>query len=152
MMEYYSTQPAFQQQAQQPAPQPPQQQQNEWNIDLTGRGSAQASTPVPPVVEETPTLRFTLVHGDFDVQEAGNKEARLGDTLYFVNPTAGTMFKKYVDYSTGQMIVETAQFARTPSEPVQSEPSHELLALAEQLNALQLEVADLKGAILSVND
>lgn len=79
------------------------QSQDQWNLkpnnnDKTGTNE---------------TVFLDLTSAD-NIQEVGNKEARLGETLYYYNKISGELYKKYVDFLTGHMVVESATFVKAP--------------------------------------
>ena len=114
-----------------------QQQQpevKEWDLNLTE----------PKTTDNF--IKFEQIDDTTNVQELRNKEARLGDTLYFYNPKTGEIYKKYVDFMTGLMEVEKAQFEKVN----QGEKEEKVLAdprideLSEQFKRLEEEVKELK--------
>jgi hypothetical protein len=72
----------------------------------------------------------------------------LGETLYFYNAASGELYKKYVDFITGHLIVETAKFSKAE---VKKEDVPTVIIdprideLYKQVEQLATEIEALKG-------
>lgn len=131
-----------------PAPQPqpvqytPLAPENEWNINLSGKSVA------PETPSTTTSVSFTKITSVINISEFMNKEARLGDTLLCYNEETGELYKKYVDFLTGEMVIETAKFTKGPK----AEPGITVDKLYEIVKTLSAELDEIKGAVLDVKD
>jgi len=139
MMQYYNQKvgpsPFAPEEAKQRAP-----DTNEWNINLSGK--PEVSQPTTNFsIETDPGIKFQPISSGANIQELGNKEARLGDTMLYYNPDTGELYKKYVDFLTGQLIVESAKFTKGKS----AVPLLTVDKLHEMMLTMQADINSMKG-------
>lgn len=113
-----------------------EQGEGDWNL----RGSATA-TNAPTEIR---SLKFELIDSSTSIQEIGNKEARFGETLYYLNPDTGELYKKYVDFMTGQLHIESAKFTKGQT----ATPLLTVDALHDIVLGMAKELEELKGRVL----
>jgi len=145
MVEYYSQQAAITQpQAINDIKPPPAipPSNDEWTLKPQQEVPAIQNTPL-----NKDGIYFQQITEEINIQAIGNKEARLGDTLLFYNPETGELYKKYVDFMTGQLHIESAKFTTgqvaTPLITVDK--------LHDMVIALSKDVEEMKGVILDVD-
>jgi len=92
--------------------------------------------------------QFKKIDNTTNVQDAHNKDAWLGETIYMFNAETGQLFKKYVDFSIGKLIIEIARFEKP--EEMQVAPvvyqDDRYDELAQTVISLQRELEELKNA------
>jgi len=105
--------------------------------------------PEKVVTSSVKCQNFQIISDSDNIQELGNKDARLGDILYFYNPSRGLVIKKYVDFLSGQMITENAQFNKVvqPQQSVTPVSDPRIDQLNTQIEAMKKEIEDLKELI-----
>lgn len=122
-----------------------QPQQSDW--DLT-RTSAQNNTHQTPLN----VAQFVKIEDSTAIQDLGNKEVWMGETVYYYNPTTGDLFKKYVDYLANKIVLEVAKFEKVGSQPeiVANVDDPRVDELEETTSVLMTEIEKLKSATAEI--
>lgn len=112
--------------------------------DGEGEWSLKKNDSTTSTTSKSQLINFQPIDSSTNIQELGNKEARLGDTIYLINVDTGELYKKYVDFMTGQLHIESAKFTKgqiaTPLLTVDK--------LHDMLLGMAKELEELKGRIL----
>ena len=124
-------------------------ERSEWDLSALG-GTQPHSQPQPqsmPIATDKPPCKeFMLIDTTTNINEIGNKEARLGETLLFYNEQTGEVYKKYVDFLSGRMILEVAQFTKFGGDGVTTET----VSTDPRIDELYGQVELLRGEIESL--
>ncbi|MCL1924278.1 MAG: hypothetical protein FWF50_01685 [Defluviitaleaceae bacterium] len=134
-------------------------QQEKWSLKPQSTQPNHSNSSV----DNEPIQSFSIIDDTANLQEIGNKEARFGDTMFYYNPSNGMLFKKYVDFLTGIMHVETAQFQKTTDtqvsptvveveDPRINELLQEVQQLKESSKPPQIEAVDTKSIVGIANE
>jgi hypothetical protein len=117
------------------------QEQLEWSFGKQPQKEAVQTTT------DTSVKAFKIIDDSIDINTYGNKEVMLEDALYFLNPSSGLLFKKYFDWSVGNMVIERAKFEKvekTKTANIEIEPDPRIADIVENVKKLEEEIKKLK--------